>query len=215
MTEQEWANGTDLRPVLDHLLRQGRHRKVRLFACGCCRIMDRRITDHHRNASGLAVVALAEQVADGLLSLEEARHGERNLPRLAWDSWTLDDPFRVVHHFGNQALAWRGIPRLELLRCIAGNPFHNLTAAPAWLIWGGGTVPRVAQVIYDEHRWEDLPILADALEDAGCTDADILNHCRGSGPHGRGCWVVDAFLRGEGSSQARSASDGTPTSPER
>ena len=59
----------------------------------------------------------------------------------------------------------------------------------------------MAQVIYEDR---DLPsghldnarlaVLGDALEDAGCTDADILKHCRGSGPHVRGCWVVDLLL---------------------
>ena len=39
-----------------------------------------------------------------------------------------------------------------------------------------------------------MPILADALEDAGCTNQDILNHCRGGGEHVRGCWVVDLLL---------------------
>jgi hypothetical protein len=52
----------------------------------------------------------------------------------------------------------------------------------------------LAQGIYDERAFERLPILADALEDAGCTDAAILVHCRGPGPHVRGCWVVDLIL---------------------
>jgi hypothetical protein len=52
----------------------------------------------------------------------------------------------------------------------------------------------MAQVIYDERKFEDLPFLADALEEAGCDNADILNHCRGPGPHVRGCWVVDLLL---------------------
>ena len=52
----------------------------------------------------------------------------------------------------------------------------------------------LAQAIYEERRFGDLPVLADALEEAGCTDADILSHCRGPGPHVRGCWVVDLLL---------------------
>jgi hypothetical protein len=65
---------------------------------------------------------------------------------------------------------------------------------PIWLRWNDGTVVKLAQSIYDERRFTDLPILADALEDAGCADADILAHCRGPGPHVRGCWVVDLLL---------------------
>jgi hypothetical protein len=55
-------------------------------------------------------------------------------------------------------------------------------------------VVKLAQVIYDERRFTDLPILADALEEAGCTNSDVLDHCRGPGPHVRGCWVVDLLL---------------------
>jgi hypothetical protein len=81
-----------------------------------------------------------------------------------------------------------------LFRCIAGNPFRPVTGNPAWLAWSGGTTPRLAQAIYDERAFGRLPVLADALEDAGCADAEILGHCRGPGPHARGCWVVDLLL---------------------
>ena len=53
---------------------------------------------------------------------------------------------------------------------------------------------QAAQAIYEGRAFQDLPILASALEDSGCTNADILSHCRGPGPHTRGCWVVDAIL---------------------
>jgi hypothetical protein len=52
----------------------------------------------------------------------------------------------------------------------------------------------LAQAIYDDRAFDRLPILADALEEAGCDTADILAHCRGPGPHVRGCWVVDLIL---------------------
>jgi hypothetical protein len=81
-----------------------------------------------------------------------------------------------------------------LLRDIAGNPFRRAAVDPAWLAWNGGTVRNIAQAIYGEKAFERMPILADALEDAGCDDADILNHCRAPGVHVRGCWVVDLLL---------------------
>ncbi|HEY7330944.1 MAG TPA: hypothetical protein VH592_25120 [Gemmataceae bacterium] len=56
------------------------------------------------------------------------------------------------------------------------------------------TVIALAEAIYDERAFDRLPILADALEEAGCTNADILNHCRQPGEHVRGCWVVDLIL---------------------
>jgi hypothetical protein len=84
--------------------------------------------------------------------------------------------------------------KVALLRCIFGNPFRPPTIATAWLAWNNATIPRLAQEIYDSRAFERLPIVADALEEAGCTNADILNHCRQPGPHARGCWVVDLIL---------------------
>ena len=82
----------------------------------------------------------------------------------------------------------------ELVHDIFGNPFRPATIDPKWLAWNDGTVPKLAQTIYDDRRFDLLPILADALEEAGCDDAGILAHCRGTGPHARGCWVVDLIL---------------------
>ncbi len=79
-----------------------------------------------------------------------------------------------------------------LLREIFGTiPFRPVTANPLWLT---PVVVGFAQAIYDDRAFDRLPILADALEEAGCDNADILDHCRGSGPHVRGCWVVDLLL---------------------
>jgi hypothetical protein len=86
-------------------------------------------------------------------------------------------------------------PYCEFLRCICGNPFRPLPPLPpAVRVWNGGTVVRLARAIYDQRRFEDLPILADALLDAGCDDEGILAHCRGPGRHARGCFVVDLIL---------------------
>jgi hypothetical protein len=83
----------------------------------------------------------------------------------------------------------------KLVLCIIGNPFRGLHRLdPGWLRWNDGTVPKVAQHIYEERAFGRLPILADALLDAGCDDEDILAHCRGEGPHVRGCWVIDLIL---------------------
>jgi len=76
-------------------------------------------------------------------------------------------------------------------------PFRSITVDSAWLTWQNGTIPKLAQGIYADHAFDRLPILADALEEAGCIDADILSHCRQPGPHGRGCWIVDLLLRKE------------------
>ena len=81
-----------------------------------------------------------------------------------------------------------------LLRDIIGNPFRHSSRTSTWLKWNDGAVPMIAQGIYADRAFDRLPILADALEDAGCDNADILAHCRGPGPHVRGCWVVDLIL---------------------
>jgi hypothetical protein len=83
----------------------------------------------------------------------------------------------------------------SLFRDILGNPFRPLPVLDAAVLaWNDRLVPRLAQGIYDERRFQDLPILADALTDAGCADVDLLEHCRGPGPHARGCWVLDLIL---------------------
>jgi hypothetical protein len=90
----------------------------------------------------------------------------------------------------------------DLLRDVFGNPFRPLPALdPAWLVWQEGTVPRLARAAYENR---DLPsgsldnsllsILADALEEAGCSNAEILEHLRSPGPHARGCFVLDAIM---------------------
>jgi hypothetical protein len=79
----------------------------------------------------------------------------------------------------------------ELLRHIIGNPFRPLSVDPSWLT---DTVSGLARAIYEERAFERMPILADALEEAGCTNAEVLGHCRGPGLHVRGCWVVDLLL---------------------
>jgi hypothetical protein len=55
-------------------------------------------------------------------------------------------------------------------------------------------IVKIARSIYDDRLFSDLPVLADALEEAGCTDSDILNHCRQPGEHVLGCWAVDLLL---------------------
>jgi hypothetical protein len=73
-------------------------------------------------------------------------------------------------------------------------PFRPVTIDPSWLVWQDGTVRNLAQAIYEDRAFDRLPILGDALEEAGCDNPDTLTHCRQPGPHVRGCWVVDMIL---------------------
>jgi hypothetical protein len=77
------------------------------------------------------------------------------------------------------------------LRDIIGNPFRPVKIKATWKT---ANVIALATAIYDDRAFDRLPILADALEDAGCDNADMLNHCRQPGEHVRGCWVVDLVL---------------------
>jgi hypothetical protein len=83
----------------------------------------------------------------------------------------------------------------RMLREIFGPlPFRSLTLDPAWLTWHDGLLVSMAQRMYDSRDFTDMPILADALEESGCSNQDILAHCRSGGEHVRGCWVIDLLL---------------------
>ena len=78
-----------------------------------------------------------------------------------------------------------------LIRDVFGNPFRPVSRDPSWLT---SDVVALANGLEADRAFDRLPILADALEDAGCDSAEVLTHCRGPGPHVPGCWVVDLVL---------------------
>ncbi len=96
--------------------------------------------------------------------------------------WAIEPKIAWIYELGSQA---------SLFREIVGIPFKPITLNPTWLT---STVVSLASGIYEEKAFDRMPILADALQDAGCDNEDILNHCRQRGEHARGCWVVDLVL---------------------
>ena len=84
--------------------------------------------------------------------------------------------------------------RANLIRDVVPSPFHKIEFDPAWRSWCDETITHLARATYDEYRLDNLFILADALEEAGCVEPSIINHCRQAGPHIRGCWVLDLIL---------------------
>ena len=85
----------------------------------------------------------------------------------------------------------------DLVRELFGNPFRAVACDPAWLSAGGAPALELAWSAYHERRFDLLPVLADALEDAGCIQEALLTHCRSGGAHVRGCWALDALLRAQ------------------
>jgi hypothetical protein len=108
------------------------------------------------------------------------------------------DPWAKTDQFGELPEGTEHHPQVSLLRDVFGNPFLPIALNPAWQT---PTVLALAQAAYD-HRTlpsghlepDRLAVLADALEEAGCTDANILTHLRQPGEHVRGCWAVDLVL---------------------
>ena len=107
--------------------------------------------------------------------------------RLVWDSDWVD-----AHRLSKLAVRDEARRFADLLRDVAGNPFRLINFAPAWRTVNATLL---AQSMYDSRDFSAMPILADALQDAGCDDADVMNHCRDPhATHVRGCWVVDLIL---------------------
>lgn len=192
MTEAEWLECNRMKPMLAYLQDKASERKLRLFACACVRQKWRWLNDRLRESIGVA-----ENYADGLVTQDTLRQSH-------WATWakapsmSLHRACWLTFNSANATLeAAAVIPsplRCLLLRDMFGNPFRPTIINLVWLTWHDGLLVSMAQKMYNDRDFLDMPILADALEEAGCTDADILSHCRGPGPHVRGCWAVDLRL---------------------
>jgi hypothetical protein len=111
------------------------------------------------------------------------------VPHLEAAWWGWDRPEAEAEWSAAEVAARQ--TQCSLIRDLFGNPFRPPRIDPTLL------TPRVvtaAEAIYEERTLNRLPILAGALEEAGCSDADILRHCRHPGGHALGCWVVDLVL---------------------
>ena len=207
MTEGEWDASADPQRMLEALRGKASNRKLRMFAVACTRLRlsrsaDARSADEQQGLEfTLASLDKAEALAESGQSPEPGppvSPGSRARPLVG--IWMVDDAAEAARLCARPDRATRLGPLFltdgaAFLRCFFPNPFRPPPAVdPSWLAWNDGTVAKLAAAIYDGRRFADLPILADALEDAGCADAVILAHCRGPGEHVRGCWVVDLLL---------------------
>lgn len=221
MTELQWAEERRHAQYMVHTLQKmglartkvGR-RKLRLYASGCCR----QAWPSIRESSLKQAVETAERFADGLVDKATLT---RTYERVLW--LDADDRYPARSQSREQAAAGMAIATChpnahnaafcitayhpspvasgktanaegvlcDLLRCVFGNPFQKPAFPTAWQT---ETVKALASAIYADLAFDRLPILADALEEAGCDDRPMLDHLRGPGPHCRGCWVLDLAL---------------------
>lgn len=217
MTEAEWLGEyIQVEKLIDFTLAPRRlqqskvgKRKLRLFTCGSFRVVwdgsyDERVSE---------AVEIAEQFADrevGQLELEAARarlidsflqmaHSAKraDFGTVGMNAWatacTIKSDSEAIRHIRASARYDLGAKQRKLLlckvfHCVFGNPFRPVTVHPSWLT---STVLAVAEGIYTDRAFGRMPILADALQDAGCDNEEIVQHCRQPGEHVRGCWVVD------------------------
>jgi uncharacterized protein (TIGR02996 family) len=206
--------------LLDNLGRKPLPRKMRLFGIACCR----RLPDLMADPECRQAVQLAEELANDRAFSEtvnrlRTRLKERYLSmtgggsRFMWCVGAAKNLLQDDDDYLNEAPIYAGDADLsnvwycarsavfyneaeqqaqaDLLREVLGNPFNPVRVDPGWQT---AAVVGLAQTIDDQEAFEHMPSLAEELVKAGCRDERVLKHCRKTGAHARGCWVVDALL---------------------
>ncbi|MBY0522804.1 MAG: hypothetical protein K2R98_05380 [Gemmataceae bacterium] len=221
MTEAEWLTCDDPTPMLEVVRSNPRQRRPRLFCCACIRHTPlgdgRKVWDLLTDPRSRRAVELAELYADDLATEDEMDAARHLAHRLADE--LRDVALHAAASPGRTDVAFtafsirnavvtvvnRGAPTTkyddgyaaqrkicEFFRDVYGPlPFRSL---PFDFGWASSTVMSLAEGIYQERAFDRLPILADALEDVGCSNQELLAHCRGPGEHVRGCWLLDLVL---------------------
>jgi hypothetical protein len=209
MTEEEWhSRASNPGAMVEHLAGEVSARKLRLFGCACLRLVAHRL----RPAESVSAIEVAERFADHLATRDELESAEA----AALEAVSRQGEghggaefvaYRLcVRPISCQHTSWLAESVCSLLppdqqdrpcllaREVFGNPFRPPALEPIWTAWQGGLLRQLARGIYEERAFDRLPVLGDALEEAGCADEVILAHCRQGGAHVRGCWVVDLAL---------------------
>ena len=210
MDGHEWAACRDPDVLLKWLQRSKRcqvsPRKLRLFSCACCRRLWRK-----KEAVARAAIELAEAFADGLAkeqAVEDCRRATNGDGAVAWALWLPSMTYLDVTRGESAARSAAGYARMglrteaaeaaaqcDLLRDIVLHPFEPPSSIErTWLGANDAAALELAETIYQERDFRALPVLADALKEAGCEDKRLLAHCRSKGPHVRGCWALDLLL---------------------
>jgi hypothetical protein len=218
MTASEWSASPEPGTMLEALRGKISSRKARLFACACCRQIAggvfysgfleaaERHADGAVDDDGLAAAcAVTRAIAEAPAGLP-AWDGTGAMEYLDWVGANAAVPACAPAagvSEATEAARWAagvlgGEPveaaqaaQSDLLRDMIGNPYRVTELDRRWLT---SDAVALAAGIYADQAFDRLPVLADALMDAGCDSEDILAHCRSDGPHVRGCWVVDLVL---------------------
>jgi hypothetical protein len=208
MTEAEWLVCKDPMVMLRHLGVDSNERKTLLLTCACLRriedllpkdgvrwmVIAEAVAAGKASTAALpdesAETALYEAMEEGPPEREGAVLAVLDVFSVRWSSldWTpgeRPEPYLTADWLTERAV------HADLVRDIFGSPFRLVRVQPHWL---SRDVRALAHLVHDARTFERLPILTDALEDAGCDNADLLGHLRGPGPHVRGCWAVDLLL---------------------
>ena len=162
--------------------------------------------------------ALQMVIADSIVGIAEGRYAPREgVVRLAGEtheaSWehhgkgpsAVDDGYQALIHAYYDYMYFEDITATgqtasDLDQRVAEEATRwvrqhlRVPVDPSWPSWHGGVIARLAQGIEESRRFEDWPVLADALEEAGCSDGDVLEHLRSGSPHVHGCWILDLLL---------------------
>jgi hypothetical protein len=220
MTQNEWLACADPTSMLHRLGSKADKRRCMLFVCASerrlwnepdCAREKIEVTERYADGDATAAEVAAALHNTGIYDMDEAFVTAR-VGEVRWAISESLDSAALVADAALRDRALKEAPELntlevdlarkaaydvekrvqcDLLRDIFGNPFCPVIVDPSWV-----TIPvqNIAAAIYHERAFDGLPVLADALEEAGCNDTEILAHCRGTGPHVRGCWVLDLLL---------------------
>jgi hypothetical protein len=224
MTEAEWQTASDWGGMLDHVRSKASTRRLLLLAVALCRriwerfpydecrhaveAMERLAGHPHVDGEDYAIAAEAnaalECLQEGYIRVHQADACVRGAYLAAMSCASMwHDPSEMIQDVAGAAAiavagdaegpAWEAERQVQarLLHELFGNPFRPPTDVSLWLT---SDIVALARAIDTNGGFDRMPTLADALQTAGCNDAEILAHCRDGGLHAHGCWVIDALL---------------------
>jgi hypothetical protein len=216
MNEDEWLSSDDPAAMLRAVWQPHLRPRVRLFGAACCRRVAHRLPDEDSREA----LAICERHADGAAGGEDftraqalaqrsfSEHHRSAIPTARLAAGAVrhlaqhDGDFHLASVEEVRSRAARAADdgvaerawQCQALRCLFGGCFGRVRLPPSCLAWGDGLAAQMARMIAQEQRWQEMPVLGDVLEDAGCRAEALLAHCRAGGAHLARCWALEAVL---------------------